>query len=490
MTQSLQKERMDQQLVRLGLVLVLGIFMSMLDTTIVNVSIRTMSTDLDAGLSTIQWVVTGYLLALAVVIPTTGWLADRFGPKRLFVTSTALFAIASGLCALAWDASSLIGFRIVQGAAGSLLMPIAQTILARAAGPERMGRVMTVVGVPALLAPILGPVLGGVIVDNLSWRWIFLINVPIGVLSVVLSARILPADAAVSRRQAFDFRGLALLSPGLALLVYGLSQAGDAGSFGPATIWATMAAGAVLLVLFVAYARGRGERALIPLGYFRDRAFVGASVVSLALGLTVFGVMLLLPLYYQQVRGESALTAGLLLAPQGLGTAVAMPIGGRLTDAIGPRRVVLVGSVLALVSTVILTQVSLDTPYWLLALVLIIRGLGFGAIMMPAMAAGYRNLPASAAGHASSVLQIFSRVGGTLGAALMAVILAQQINSSAAHTPAALNDAYATTFWWATGISAAGVLFALLLPDTPVPKNKDSAAPAPACSEAAPGNTD
>jgi EmrB/QacA subfamily drug resistance transporter len=363
----------------------------------------------------------------------------------------------------------------VQGAAGALVMPVAQTILARAAGPERMGRVMTVVGVPALLAPILGPVLGGVIVDSLPWRWIFLINVPVGIVSVVLSVRLLPADTPPSRPQAFDFRGLALLGPGLALLVYGLSQAGEVGSFAQPKVWPTILIAVVLLALFVLYAGRWGERALIPLTYFRDRAFAGASVVSLVLGMTIFGVMLLLPLYYQQVRAETALTAGLLLAPQGLGTALAMPIAGKLTDTHGPRRVVLVGTVLITVSTAALTQLTTGSSGWFMAGVLIIRGLGFGTAMMPAMAAGYRNLPPAASGHASSVLQIFSRVGGTLGAALMMVILTQRLD----HTPTDLSSAYTATFWWATPITAAGVVFALLLPGIPARKEPDHAAPAP-----------
>jgi EmrB/QacA subfamily drug resistance transporter len=462
-----RRERLDPQLTRLGLVLVLGIVMSMLDTTIVNVALRTLGRDLHAGLSTIQWVVTGYLLALAVVIPTTGWAVDRFGAKRLFVTATGLFAASSALCALAWNVQSLIGFRVLQGMAGALLMPVAQTVLARAAGPDRMGRVMMVVGVPALLAPIFGPVLGGLIVDHLSWRWIFLVNVPVGVLSMLVSIRQLPADRPAAVRQGFDFGGLALMSPGLALLVYGLSRAGATGSFASTRAWLTMLAGVLLLALFVWYARTRGERALIPLAYFRDRAFASATAVTLVISLSVFGVMLLLPLYYQQIRHQDALHAGLLLAPQGLGTALAMPIAGIFTDRIGARRVVLAGMALVTVGTIVLTQVSASTSYWLLAATLVVRGLGFGATMMPAMAAGYRNLPASAAGHASTVLQIFSRVGGTLGAALMAVILAQQISaetSAGGGAPANPSAAYGTTFWWATAITAAGVLFALLLP--------------------------
>jgi EmrB/QacA subfamily drug resistance transporter len=306
---------------------------------------------------------------------------------------------------------------------------------------------------------VLGPVLGGVIVDNLSWQWIFLVNVPVGVVSVVLSARLLPAGVPDGRRGAFDFCGLALLGPGLALLVYGLSRAGTSASFTDTGVWPAMLAGVVLLGSFLWYAAGRGERALIPLAYFRDRAFAGASVVSLTLGLAIFGVMLLLPLYYQQVRGESALMAGVLLAPQGLGTALAMPVAGRLTDTHGPRRVVFAGSVVLVVSTAVLTQLTATTSYWLLAGVLLLRGLGFGATMMPAMAAGYRNLPPTAAGHASSVLQILSRVGGTLGAALMAVILAQQVTGT---TDVA--GAYADTMWWATVITAVGTVCTLLLP--------------------------
>jgi EmrB/QacA subfamily drug resistance transporter len=255
------------------------------------------------------------------MIPVTGWAVDRFGGKWLFTAATGLFAAASALCAAAGSVHALIGFRVLQGAAGALLMPVAQTILARAAGPGRMGRVMSVVGVPALLAPIFGPVIGGLIVDHLSWRWIFLVNVPIGLVSLVISVRYLPADRPHGARQPFDARGWALLSPGLALLVYGLSKAGGAGSFASVQAWPVMLAGVLLVGLFAWHAHTRGQRALIPLAYFRDRAFAATSAVTPVISIGVFGVLLLLPLYYQQVRHEDALHAGLLLAPQGLGSA-------------------------------------------------------------------------------------------------------------------------------------------------------------------------
>jgi EmrB/QacA subfamily drug resistance transporter len=464
--QARQRTGLDPQLLRLGLVLVVGIFMSMLDTTIVNVSLRTIGRDFGAGLTTLQWVVTGYMLALAVVIPTTGWLVDHVGARRLFVTSTALFTAGSVLCACAWDLDSLIVFRVLQGAGGALLMPIAQTVLARAAGPDRMGRVMMVVGVPALLAPVLGPVAGGLIVDNVSWRWIFLINLPVGVVSVWLSSRLLPADVVSATRQRFDFTGLGLVGPGLALLIYGLSHAGSTGTLAATPVWVTMAAGALLCLGYVPYAARRGLSALIPLAFLRDRAFAGSAAVSLAIGISVFGVMLLLPLYYQQIRGDSALMAGVLLAPQGLGTAISMPIAGALTDRFGARWVVVIGMTTVTATTVALAFTSLSTSAWLLAVVLVTRGAGFGATMMPAMSGGYANLPKTAAGHASSVLQIFSRVGGTFGGALMAVILTQTIHTDHARTAAQINRAFDTTFWWATGIAVAGTAVAFLLPGT------------------------
>ncbi len=456
--------RLDRQLVILGLVLVVGIFMSMLDSTIVTVALPTIGHDLGAPLSSLQWVVTGYLLALAVVIPASGWLVDQVGAKRLFILSTALFVCGSALCGVAWNLQSLITFRILQGAGGALLMPIAQTMLARAAGPRRMGRAMTVIGVPALLGPVLGPILGGLIVGYTSWRWIFWINVPVGLISLLLSHRVLPAESHTAPRSRFDALGLALLGPALALLTYGLSRAGVSGSFTTLDSWGPVTVGALFCLGYVLHASHKKVAALIPLTLFRDRAFATSTAVSLAIGISIFGVMLLLPLYYQQVRGESALMTGLLLAPQGLGTAMSMPVAGQLADRYGSRWVAVLGMAVVTLTTFALTGAGRTTSYWLLAVVLLVRGLGFGAAMMPAMAGGLASLPPSAAGHASSTLQVASRLGGALGAALLAVILAQSIPTDGRITLAGLSTAFDTAFWWAAVITAAGAALALLLP--------------------------
>jgi EmrB/QacA subfamily drug resistance transporter len=222
---------LDRGLMLVASVVVLGAIMSILDVTVVNVAINTLANDFDTSLSTIQWVATGYTLALATVIPLTGWAAERFGTKRLYMTSITLFVTGSVLSGCAWSAESLIFFRVLQGLGGGLLMPAGMTILTQAAGPQRVGRVMAIMGVPMLLGPIVGPILGGWLVDSFSWRWIFFINVPIAIAALTATVRVLPKD--VSRPGTrLDWLGLCLLSPGLALLIYGLAQSSSSGGFG------------------------------------------------------------------------------------------------------------------------------------------------------------------------------------------------------------------------------------------------------------------
>ncbi|HVI35664.1 MAG TPA: DHA2 family efflux MFS transporter permease subunit, partial [Gaiellales bacterium] len=418
---------LDRALLRLASVVVLGTIMSILDTTIVNVAIETLGRQLHSSLSSIQWVATGYLLALATVIPLTGWAMERFGGKRMWMISVTLFLAGSTLCGLAWSTESLVVFRVLQGFGGGMILPIGQAILAQAAGPQRMGRVMSVIGVPTLLGPILGPVIGGLIVDNFSWRWIFFVNLPVGAVALLLAWRILPAGGARRERPVLDVLGLALLSPGLAALVYGLSEFGIQGGLGSVKVIAGLVIGAVLLVLFVLHARVAGARALIDLRLFRDRAFAAASGTTFIFGVSLFGAMLILPLYYQVVRGEDALTAGLLLAPQGVGAATAMPIAGRLTDRLGAGRIVPFGVLLALLGTVVYTQLEADTSYTLLAVALYVRGIGLGSTMMPSMAAAYQTLDRPAVPRATTTINIIRTVGGSLGTAILSVVLERQI---------------------------------------------------------------
>lgn len=477
---------LDRALMRLASVVVLGTIMSILDTTIVNVAIETLARDLDASLTSIQWVSTGYLLALATVIPMTGWAMERFSGRTMWMLSVALFLVGSGLCGVAWSVESLIVFRVLQGFGGGMIMPIGQAILAQAAGPQRMGRIMSVIGVPTLLGPILGPVIGGLIVDNFSWRWIFFVNLPVGAVALALAWRILPHTERRGQSR-LDVHGLLLLSPGLTLLIYGLSEVGAEGSLLSPRVLIGLLGGVALLVAFTLWSL-RGHAALIDLSLFRDRAFAAASGTVFFFGVSLFGAMLVLPLYYQVVRAESALNAGLLLAPQGIGAAMALPIAGRITDRLGAGRIVPFGVVIAVLGTAVYTQLTADTSFWVLGFALWIRGLGLGMTMMPSMAAAYQTLSREAVPRATSVINIIRTVGGSVGTAVLTVVLQRQIaaqtgagdseHSLGKLTGAAgdvsayadpLASAFGHTFWWAVSLTALAVIPALFLPRHPPP---------------------
>jgi EmrB/QacA subfamily drug resistance transporter len=478
-------------------VVVLGAIMSILDVTVVNVAINTLAQEFDTTLTTIQWVATGYTLALATVIPLTGWAADRFGTKRLYMISLALFVLGSILSGLAWSAESLIFFRVLQGFGGGMIMPAGMTILTRAAGTDRVGRVMAVIGVPMLLGPIFGPILGGWLVDNASWRWIFFINIPIGAAALLLSMRVLPRDEPqVSHK--LDWLGLGLLSPGLALTIYGLAETGAAGGFGDAKVLVPIAIGLTMLALFVRHAL-RAEAPLIDLRLFKNRTFAVSSGVLMLVIISVFGGMLLLPLYLQVVRGESAMDTGLLLAPQGLGAMLAMPIAGRLTDKTGVGRIVPVGLVLVALSFLALTQLEADTSYWTFGAVLFVMGAGMGATMMPTFSGAMQTLRKAAIARASTTLNITQQVGASIGTAILSVLLVQAladrlpggggggIGDAAAMSPAAraqvagpMAEAFASTFWWALAL----VVIAFLVATPLLPKKRPAPVDDPDADEA------
>ena len=456
-------------------VVIVGVVMSILDTTIVNVALETLSRELDSPLNTIQWVSTGYMLALALVIPLTGWMSERFGAKRIYMVSVGLFGAGSALCGLAWSDVSLIFFRVLQGFGGGMIMPVGMSLLAQTAGPTRVGRVMAVRGAPMLLGPILGPVIGGLIVDSVSWRWIFYVNVPVVAVALAMGSRLLHADAGRADAGRLDWTGVLLLSPGLAGIVFGLSESETHGGFGDPIVYGPIAAGAVLVALFVRHA-WRAPRPLLDVKLFRVPAFGAAAAATFLLGAALFGALILLPLYYQVARGEDALTAGLLMAPQGIGAALVMPIAGRLTDRMGGGVIALFGLIVMTIGTVPFAYVTGDTSYGLLAAMLFVRGLGLGATMMPAMAAAYATLENAAVPRATSALNAVQRMGGSVGTALLAVTLQGEITErvpgaggssgairSAGETipseaVAALADAFASTFWWAVGLSVVALI--------------------------------
>ncbi|MDI5967326.1 MDR family MFS transporter [Streptantibioticus silvisoli] len=455
----------------------LGAVMSSLDTTIVTVGVDAMARSLRSSVSVIQWVTTGYLLAFSAVIPLTGWVVDRLGVRRAWLLALTVFLVGSVLSGIAWSAGSLIAFRTLQGLGGGMLLPLAQTVLAREAEPRLLGRVMGLAAIPGMLSPVFGPVIGGVIVDHLSWPWLFFVNVPIGVVAITLAVKVLPG-ADRGRPVPLDVVSLLLLSPGVAAVVFGFSQAGGARGFGaPAAVWA-LVAGAVLLAAFTWHSLRRGDSALVNVRLFAGRGFTASAITATLLGAALFGALILFPLYYQLVRGQGAMTAGLLLAPQGVGAVLVARYAGKLTDRLGAGKVVLGGLVLAVAGTVPYAFVGRSTPEWWLVLALLVRGLGLGFTFMPTLVAAYQGIPRHAVPQVTTVVNIAQRVGGSLGTALLITLLQREYAQRAGHAAVlggggsrpSLTDlvpAFDHAFWWAAGFSALALLPALLLPRKP-----------------------
>ena len=456
-------EGLSREILVLAGVVILGTIMTVLDLTVVNVAIPTLASDLGASIPAIQWVMTGYMLAFATVIPLTGWAAERFGARRAWIFALLVFLAGSVLAGAAWSIGSLVAFRVLQGLGAGMILPIGQTILAQAAGPQRMGRVMSVIGVPMLLAPVFGPLLGGAIIGAASWRWIFFINLPVGLAAVVAALRLLPAGSGARGGLRLDVRGLLLLSPGIAVFLYGMSEAGGHGGFGSPRTSVLVLAGLALIGLFFWHAVARGGHALIDVSLLRRRGFGAAAAVNLLLMVALFGSLILIPLYYQQVRHEGAAAIGLLLAPQGLGAALALPVAGRLTDKFGARGVASAGMVLAALGMLAYTQVGPGTSYLYLSAALLVVGAGVGATVVPSMAAAFQALSRAETPRATSALNVIQRLGGAVGTALFAIVLSRQTGAGAGGADA-LAGAFGTTFWVAAGLIAVAVVPALLLP--------------------------
>ncbi|MDQ6934923.1 MAG: DHA2 family efflux MFS transporter permease subunit [Actinomycetota bacterium] len=485
------EDKIDAAVLKIAGVVVLGAIMSILDITVVNVALPVFQTVFTGAAkpldySTVAWTVTGYTLALATVIPLSGWAADRFGTKRLYMLAIVLFTSGSALCATAWSIDVLIAFRVLQGLGGGMLMPIGMTIMTRAAGPQRMGRLMAILGVPMLLGPILGPIIGGWLIQTASWHWIFLINVPIGIVALIYSWRALPKDDP-KPSESFDFIGMLLMSPGLALFLFGVSSIPGRGTVAAPRVWVNMLAGALLMVAFVVWSF-RPKHPLLDLRLFRNRNLTVSVITMFMFAAAFFGGLLLVPTYFQEIRHESTLTAGLLVAPQGIGAMLTMPIAGALTDKMPVGRIIPFGLVGILIGMFGLTQITADTSYVVLIIELFVMGLGMGATMMPLFTSALKTLTASEVARGSTLLNISQQIASSVGVATMSVILTNALKSKPLALPAiaSLKDpsiaaqiggaagvvkglgeaaaAFATTYWVAWVLVALTLVPAFFLP--------------------------
>ena len=473
--------RFDYKWIALGVVL-LGTIMTILDATIVNIAIPTLQSDLKAGsYADISWVVTGYMLAQGAVIPMAGWASDRFGTKRLYLVTIALFTLASMACGVAQTLPELVFFRVLQGLGGGMLMPIGMTIIMRAVGPQNMGRVMGIFGIPMLLAPAVGPVLGGWFVQDFSWRLIFYVNVPIGLIALVSAWRFL-TETSKKGGLRLDTFGLLTAPPAAVAVMYAVNQSVTLG-WGSVLVISMLTGAAALIAAFVLSQLGRRRAAalmmaplavgallvglrngavdgwgsldtlvmlglaalaainlviggrgspepLLQLRLFRDATFSWSMGLSFIIVTALFGGMLLLPLYLQEVHGYTALETGLLLLPQAVTAAVAMPLGGYLTDRFGPRPVVATGMVMLAIGGLVLAQIHPDSSNWLVVAALLLRGFAMGFSMMPSMAAAMARVPHHLSSSASSISNSLQRIGSSVGIAILVTVLAAQFTTA------------------------------------------------------------
>ena len=446
-------ESVDRKVWTIAAACTCGPLMSGLDSTMVNVSLDAIGRDFAVPLGVIQWVTSGYLLALALALPLCGWLVDRIGARRVFLGCFAGFVLCSALCGLAGSAQVLIACRVLQGIAGGLLAPMMQMMMARHAG-RHMARVIGIAAMPVMVGQMFGPSLGGLILTWLDWHYIFLVNVPVGLLAFVYAWTVLPADEGANPRR-LDLIGFAMISPGLALLLQGMVSL----AHGDAEAPYSLAASVLLLAGYARHALRKPATALIDLRLFRGRTFRAAAATQFLSNAINFGGQLLMPLYFLKVRDLSPGMTGLLLAPMGLGVFFALPIMGRLSERFGARAISGTGAMLAMLGTLPFALAGPDTPVAWLSLAWLLRGFGGGSITIPSAAAAYASVPREALGHAATAINICQRFGGPAGTTGLAICL--QYALSGTDIPA---TAYTATFWVLAGLAGAALIAASQLP--------------------------
>ncbi len=417
-----------------AIVVIFGIFMSILDSTIVNIAIPRLQSAFGADLNSVQWVLTGYILAQGVATPLTGFFSDRVGIKRFYLISLALFTVGSALCGIAWSLPVLIFFRILQGMGGAFLSPLAITLLYREFPLEERGTAMGVLGIPILLAPAFGPTVGGYLVTFSGWQLIFYINVPIGILGIILGI-ILLHEGEIRPNTSFDIPGFITSAAGLALVLYGLSDAGTDG-WGSNKVLATLIPGILLLAIFTAIelnTANRGGQPLLDLRVFGNGPFTTSNIASVLVTFALYGGLFLLPVYLQDLRGLSAFQAGLLLIPQSIASLVAVVVGGRLVDRFGVRAVVIPGLIILCVAMWLFTRLNLTIPYEQLQVWLVLRSLALGLCFQPLSVSAYSAIRPRDLPQATSVSTALRFVASSLGVAVLGTVVQSQTSVHYAH---------------------------------------------------------
>jgi EmrB/QacA subfamily drug resistance transporter len=447
--------------------IIVGMFMVILDGTAMNVAMPGLMEDFGSSMTLVQWTITGYALAQAAVIPLAGWMSDRFGAKQIFLFSIIMFTIGSGLCALASTAEQLIVFRVIQGLGGGMVAPIAMAFTFRLSPPGKQGAVMGMIGIPMLLAPALGPVVAGWLIEYVTWHWIFIINLPIGVIAVIVGLRTLP-NIERKRVPALDFLGMLFAPLAFAMLAFGVSSAGGEGGAGsgwtsPETLTGLIVGG-IALIIFIIVELNRKEP-LLELRVFKSSHFTRGVVLQWIVQIALFGTLFLIPVFLQIAKGYSPFTTGLILLPQALSAGIFMPIGGKLFDRFGARPIVITGLTIVTIAGFLLSQISSDTSLMTLMIPIAMLGAGMGLSMMPLNTHIMQAAPRELVSRVTSLTAAAQQVMTSFAIAGLSTILASRIDHYGTTSPGpnVIYSAYGDTFFILASISIVGAIVALLL---------------------------
>jgi DHA2 family multidrug resistance protein len=409
-----------------SLSVMMGTFMVVLDTTVVNVSLPHIAGSLSASIEESTWALTSYLAANAVILPLTGWLANYFGRKRLLLISIAGFSAASFLCGLALNLPMLIICRIIQGMTGGVMQPISQAIMLEAFPPRERGKAMAFFGVGIVVAPILGPVLGGWLTDTYSWRWVFYINIPFGILSLFLTTSFIFDPHYIRRGTArIDHWGIGMLALGIGALQIGLDQGQQEDWFASHWIMALLATAAVVIPLLI-IRELHVRDPVVDLRVFSERTYSTGVLLITLMGFVLFGSLVLLPILLQVLMGYPPFEAGIAMAPRGIGSLLAMPIVGMITARIDARRLLIGGFLIGGISLFWLAQINLQAGYWSIFWPQFIQGAGMGLLFVPLATVTMDRIPKEKMGNATSLFNLMRNIGGSTGIALVETLLERQ----------------------------------------------------------------
>lgn len=414
----------EERYIRIALgVIIVGTFMAVLDSSIVNVAIPKMMTIFGASTEAIEWVLTGYMITMAIVIPLTGYLTDRFGSKRVYIFALSVFTIGSGLCGLATSTETMVAARVIQAIGGGMIMPVGMSMIYMIVPKEKRGFAIGIWGIAAMAAPAIGPTLSGYIIQYLNWRIIFTLNIPIGIVGVTLAVLYLK-DTGEHHKRTFDFLGAITSGVCLYTLLLALSEGNQRGWESPYIVGLFITS-IICLFLFINIELSSAEP-LLELRVFKYFSFTLSVCISSITAIAMFGVVFLIPLYLQNLRGYTPVQTGIMMLPAALVTGIMMPFSGRIFDKHGARWVTLIGICLLAICTWQLTKLTLETSYITVVLVLALRGLGMGLSSMPSQTAGMNDIPQELVARATAINTTIRQVAGSLGIAILTTILARR----------------------------------------------------------------